>query len=733
MRRVVHLEGLPQPHPFWRGNDRSSLRSTLFTLAALAFFVATAGFFRFANLDRGTLWVDEAESSINGLTILQHGVPVDSYLGQPIYENTLVDPWPESDEYAFRDSSYSAKGVAVYHGWLPLYTLAGSHWLFGIAPDEVQGDRLSGAGSTSLVVRNDPNDRRWRNLAARTPMALVSTLTVVVAWAAARSMAGRRLGPAAGWAAAATFAISPVMVEYGRYARYFALTVLFMTLTVWALYLLWRDRRRLGWGVPLWTGLCGALLFHTHLMSTFVAGIAGAVVSAAVLASALREKRLPATLARLGAAAGLAAALTLPWLVLTGFLDATSSLPGTWRFLELPGDLISYPWERRWYALLLLSVVAMVGLLAILPTTGKVTLRMSRAARLAAGPVLVLLLTSAVGYVAFSLLMPVASYTPRRLTMMLSAPTLLILSVGAAVGVQLVAAPFRSWSAGRLWARRLSPILAATAAAVLLWNTTESPLGRIIWYAGLYDNATRTNVDETLELLEASNLPKSARIYATSNDHLTLTYYGGIPVQSITPIRPGYIEAYPGEVWICQLRPPRGIVDDNQTIRVAAKADQVLTSAAAAEVNAELTYAALREDFVDILLPAPDADALAEQVAFDPSPQPLSSVGSELQAEWHRLRRRLLETRTARNHQELERGSLLMRGFDVDDNIEHWWRLYFSRFSGVEPPYPPVLAWVPRLRDDPSLATVHLLREGGYIVRLRSAPDPQATAGLTPR
>src|ERR1700722_16661554 len=70
--------------------------------------------------------VDEAESSINALTILEHGVPVAYYLGLPIYENTLVQPWPENAEYEFKDSSYSDRGVAVYHGWLPLYAIAAS-------------------------------------------------------------------------------------------------------------------------------------------------------------------------------------------------------------------------------------------------------------------------------------------------------------------------------------------------------------------------------------------------------------------------------------------------------------------------------------------------------------------------------------------------------------------------------------------------------------------------------
>ena len=83
------------------------------------------------------MWVDEAESCINALTILQHGVPMGTYLGMPIYENTHIVSWPESSEYRFKDVSYSDSGLAVYHGWMPLYAIAGSLWATGIQPDEL--------------------------------------------------------------------------------------------------------------------------------------------------------------------------------------------------------------------------------------------------------------------------------------------------------------------------------------------------------------------------------------------------------------------------------------------------------------------------------------------------------------------------------------------------------------------------------------------------------------------
>ena len=61
------------------------------------------------------------------------------YLGLPIYENTLPpSSWPGNREYEFRDSSYTAKGIAIYHGWLPLYSMAISLKAFGVLPDYPQ-------------------------------------------------------------------------------------------------------------------------------------------------------------------------------------------------------------------------------------------------------------------------------------------------------------------------------------------------------------------------------------------------------------------------------------------------------------------------------------------------------------------------------------------------------------------------------------------------------------------
>src|SRR5438093_5779535 len=79
----------------------------------IVLLVAAGILLRSWNLGSPVLFHDEAESAINALTILEHGAPTDRYLDPPVYENTLTQPWPDSVEYEFKDTSYSNRGLAM--------------------------------------------------------------------------------------------------------------------------------------------------------------------------------------------------------------------------------------------------------------------------------------------------------------------------------------------------------------------------------------------------------------------------------------------------------------------------------------------------------------------------------------------------------------------------------------------------------------------------------------------
>ena len=157
------------------------------------------------------------------MTILQTGLPRGEYLGLPIYENCLTEPWPDHAEYEFRDSSYSPRGLAIYHGWLPLYAMAASFKAFGVTPDETTPGELK--------VRHSDEEIRRRVVAARAPSLVFGGLFLIFLFLAGYEM----FGADAGFAAMIVGAVGRPFVYMGREARYHAATMALSTACCWAI------------------------------------------------------------------------------------------------------------------------------------------------------------------------------------------------------------------------------------------------------------------------------------------------------------------------------------------------------------------------------------------------------------------------------------------------------------------------------------------------------------------
>jgi hypothetical protein len=196
-------------------------RGRLFLILAAAIILAGT-FLRVAWMRHSALWCDEAESSINALTILDRGFPFNEYLGIPIYENTLTEPWDGHPEYEFRDSSYSPQGLAVYHGWLPLYAIAASQAICGLRPDH---------SADPPAVQHGVEQISRRTIAPRLP----SIAFAVLCMASIYFLAGELGGVAAGFAALTLMAFNAKTVDFGYEARYYSLTLLATVLVAWCL------------------------------------------------------------------------------------------------------------------------------------------------------------------------------------------------------------------------------------------------------------------------------------------------------------------------------------------------------------------------------------------------------------------------------------------------------------------------------------------------------------------
>lgn len=608
------------------------------------------------------LWVDEAESAVNALTILEQGLPRDSYLDLPIYENTLVRPWDGHPEYAFADSSYSQRGLAIYHGWLPLYSLAAACALAGIGPDDPT-DR-----STWL---RDRDALRWRTLVPRLPGLVFSALFLVLLFAAARELFDR--GTA--WTCLTLGACSSSLVWLGCQARYYSAT---LALTTAALLCVARVLRRGRWSDALLTAASLVLLFHTHVLSfAIAAGVLGL--------AAPWWLRHPGGVTKALTAGALVTLGVLPWMVFTGWLDHLGEAPAAWPLLDPAGELWRYASGRP-----LVSLLCTAGLGALVLRHRRLAPR-RRARELRAG--LLLATWLAVAVVLFVVSMPAASFFLNRLSLPLLVPGTLL--VGRALW--LASAPAARWPG------RSRTLLAQGALLVLLALS-----GRLLPTLPVTDGFEPAHC-APLPALAALDLPADARIYATPNDHLVLQWYGGVPAQSIAPVRREFLERADHPIVIVERLHTLPAEGDplgwRGLAQLAASRGERLDEAAARDQSRRLGARVAREDLA------------ARVAAVTPPLEPLPAWLQGAVAAQRALTRRDHAARTADDQLPV-----ILRGFEQESWAD-WWPVFFYRFvdpdarRGAQLNYAGLL---PR-------ATAHLAPDGRWallVIPPASASDP---------
>jgi len=491
----------------WSMGRNPSVRKRRTTEVVLVTLVLIAAFaIRMFSLDERPFWVDEAESSINALTIVENGYPTDTYLGIPIYENTLIQPWPGNAEYEFRDLSYSDRHIAIYHSWLPLYAIAGSFLIHGITPDEANGAR---------VIKHDLTERKRRTRAARLPSVFFGVLFLAVVF-----VGGKRLyGDDAAWAGVIVGSIYPFHLAISHQARYYSAEVTLTTACVVSLWLLVQECR---WKHVYLATVAFTLLFYTHLLSFF----AGALFC--LLVAPLIVHRHKASIKKLLVFAALVAAGTLPWLIATGFYRQQGRIPRAWPLLNLPGDLWRYPPVQ------VLSVV--VGILIAFLTAWIVLMKPHISQRVTApakqfGPVLLFLGGWAIcGYATFIAFVPAVSFDRGRLNLSYWGPLFLLASVCSA-------------AIARVLIPRRSVVVAPLVLFVIFFVTGH----KLNFHEGFSAGSWKADA-VVLDQLGSMPIDRTTKLYAAPNDHLVLTFYSGLPVQDITPVRRLYLDAYRGNI-----------------------------------------------------------------------------------------------------------------------------------------------------------------------------------------
>jgi hypothetical protein len=490
---------------------RTSGRKALEAVLLLSCFLLAAAL-RFSFVDSVQLWVDEAESGINALTILERGYPADHYLGLPIYENVLLTTTPDSEEYEFKDPSYSDRGMAIYHAWLPLYSIAAAYALSGIHPDQDNGGPPAVRHSSQELIR--------RTVVPRIPSILFAVLFLGCAYRLGRTVSGY----ATAWSLLMPMAFADPFVWFGWQARYYSATLAFSALSGLAV---WNLTRRGRWRDSVAAGLALVLLFHTHSLSFLI-------LTALLLVNVPVGFKQPRWLSKLMLTGTVVALGIVPWMFWTGFLNEGARIPSAWPLLAFPQDFVSWFATRKAFVGIIGSVAVLMLVSAASPHQRFPRLMLSaatdkRAFYFAAS-------WFVIAYVCFVLLIPAASFYPQRLTLVLAVPGYLLFALSIVVASRTIAPRF---------AVVVSPLL-------------------ILAFLGMRGSANfkfshptaRSSIRAFAELASNWKLETGTKLYAFPNSHLMLTYYLGLPVQSIAPVRKTFLDQYPGDMIFLEIGTP---------------------------------------------------------------------------------------------------------------------------------------------------------------------------------
>lgn len=598
-------------------------------------------------------WVDEAESAINGLTILEHGVPTGEYLGIPIYENTLTEPWDENPEYEFRDSSYSAKrGVAVYHGWLPLYAIAASQALFGLSPDRVGAEPI-------LQPQHGMDSVAWRTFAPRFPALVFSALTCLVLFRLMQQVAGG----AAALAALTWFGLSGKTVWFGTQSRYYPMTLLMVTVVAWTFH---RTVKRGDWASFAILGIAEGLLFHTHQLSALV-------FACAALFGLPRLMKHPFWLWKCLLAVSIAGGLTIPWALWTGFFDTASTVPKVFHLFRDAFDWVAYGFARPKSLLLIAVVLGVSVAVKWFPERVPKPWREAFSGRL--HYYVFLILWMGLIYAAFHLLVPAASYFVDRLTLMLLMPFIMLL--GLLIG-----------DVTRLMAPKRQSLLAIGLSGICILA-----LHRPALFYGFGVNVEKLPLAHLHTFLENGEFGANTRFYATPSNQLIYSYYFGMPIQSTVPVRKSFFDDHPGEVIIIHNRSYPTHFNPGIIWSRAQENGKTLTPEETQGVQNMLWSQLIVEYDRTRMLPLPDP--LPTLNAFEDS---LLGEARDYAQYWGQVALKM------------DRQNPIFFGVDVSD-LDELWTVFFLRFSGYEARIGSHLNYFDRIQD----AEVTLLPEASIV------------------
>ena len=247
----------------------------------------------------------------------------------------------------------------------------------------------------------------------------------------------------------------------------------------------------------------------------------------------------------------------------------------------------------------------------------------------------------------------------------------------------------------------IAPAIAGLLAAITGVHLLSTTKPAAVW----------SNITNIEAYLQHAGLPANTKFYSLPNSHLTLSFYTGLPFQSIYAIRKTFLDTYPGEIVYVDIDGFR-LEDRNRLLapdrlrEAAVQAGEALDEACAQVLSRRVRTWRYRQS-VNLRI----GGVLAA------SAEPLPGYAEQL-----------LKRQNAGDAAQLSEAVALtpvLRGYQIT-NLYDWVGFFMYRF--VDPKYRmgPALNYAERLRG----SRADILTETGWIV-YRSPHDRDRRAGVT--
>jgi hypothetical protein len=375
------------------------------------------------------------------------------------------------------------------------------------------------------------------------------------------------------------------------------------------------------------------------------------VIAAIVLAIYAVCARDRFSLPRLAGFAAIVAALCVPWIAATGLLSQMSGIPPAWKLMSFPRDLfIRRVVESEFGA------TVFIGLVLLIIGTFLRRWRIGRRIAAVFTPDMeafaLMYCWLIVGYIGFIFLTPAASFWITRLALTLLVPTILVIAMLLCSLGSLI-------DARRPWLPAAIGALVFVLASNHLHHPepTESQAAQSV-----------RDLDAVVNYLHEAHLRPGTRLFATPNDHLVLTFYTGLPVQSIAPVRKSFLDSYPGDVIFFEresLIPTDAI--EPEALQIAAGPGRHLTDEQARDISCEIASYSYRQ-------------TLAARVAgVFPPLSPIPTFARQSAVDYLEE----LRDRGERINRIIQDSTLIFRKTRIESGFD-WWNEFFYAFVNPE-------------------------------------------------